>query len=202
MSIRITVKGLDDFADYVKRIPEAATTAARIAVNDTLGLARRLGAKGVQEQVSLTTTYLEENLQVTRKASDHRLEGEVTGRDRPVSLARFARGQVNFGRQRRQSVQVQVSPRGGVREVRQGFFLKLRRGKELGDGNFNIGLAIRLKPGETIRNKREMVRFANNIYLLYGPSVGQVFDDVAVEIEPQLADNLENEFVRQFERIK
>jgi hypothetical protein len=80
--------------------------------------------------------------------------------------------------------------------------MRLRRGKSIEGDSFNIGLAIRLKPGETIRNKREMVAFSKGLYLLYGPSVGQVFDDVAIDMEPMLSDRMEDEFVRQFNRLE
>jgi hypothetical protein len=37
--------------------------------------------------------------------------------------------------------------------------------------------------------------------LLYGPSVDQVFRTVAVDISPPLLDNLQSEFLRQFQRL-
>jgi hypothetical protein len=201
VSVRIQSKGLREFTRFVERAPEAATEAARIAINDTLDLARRRGVREIPDQISFRKEYAKENLQVGRKASNTRLEGWIVGRDRPTSLAHFASGSPSFGR-RTKAVRVKVSPRGGTREIRDAFFLRLRRGKELGDDSFNVGLAIRLKPGERISNKREMVQFANNVYLLYGPSIAQVFDDVAIDMEPELSDNLENEFIRQFQRLR
>lgn len=203
MSVRIQANGLRDLREFIERAPDAATTAARIAVNDTLEFARREGARSILQQIAFRPDYLRENLHVSQHATNSRLEGTLTGRDRPTSLARFAQGSPSFGGSGRRvkAVRVRVSPRGGSKEIRDAFFMRLRRGKSLGEDNFNVGLAIRLKPGETISNKREMVRIANGLYLLYGPSIGQVFDDVAVEIEPQLSDNLEAEFIRQFERL-
>lgn len=47
-----------------------------------------------------------------------------------------------------------------------------------------------------MQNKKSMVKLGKGLYLLYGPSVDQVFRDVAKEISPDTADFLEAEFLR------
>lgn len=80
--------------------------------------------------------------------------------------------------------------------------MRLRKGSQaVSAENSNIGLAVRLKRGDTIRNKRQAVPVGGGLYLLYGPSVGQVFAAVAADIGPQVSDKLSDEFIRQFERL-
>lgn len=77
------------------------------------------------------------------------------------------------------------------------FLVRLRGAPD----GFNTGLAVRLRPGESLRASRAARRLDNNVYLLYGPSVDQIFRSVAVEqSEPVLLD-LEIEFRRQFIRL-
>jgi hypothetical protein len=44
-----------------------------------------------------------------------------------------------------------------------------------------------------------MIQLAGNLYLLYGPSVSQVFAGVAQDISPDMADFLDAEFNRLME---
>ena len=64
------------------------------------------------------------------------------------------------------------------------------------DTKSNLGLAIRLRPGESINNKRAVVRLQGNLALLFGPSVSQVFAGVANDEAPGIAEKLEQEFLR------
>jgi hypothetical protein len=80
------------------------------------------------------------------------------------------------------------------------FLMRLRAGAGTAD-NYNIGLAIRLAPGERIRNKRVMTQVGHNLYLLYGPSVDQVFRTVADDNAPEIATMVRDEFYRQFARL-
>jgi hypothetical protein len=45
------------------------------------------------------------------------------------------------------------------------------------------------------------VKLADNVYLLYGPSVDQVFRLVADDRADDLAEMVENQFYRQFARL-
>ena len=67
--------------------------------------------------------------------------------------------------------------------------------------NNNIGLAVRLKPGEVLQNSEKAVRLDNNVYLLYGPSVDQVFRSVADDITPSIQQSVSRQFFRQFTRL-
>ncbi|NBC28841.1 MAG: hypothetical protein GVY29_02490, partial [Spirochaetes bacterium] len=118
---------------------------------------------------------------------------------RNTSLARFAVGTPNIGQA---GVAVKVQP-GRVRMMKRAFLIKLPQGTSpITDTKFNLGLAIRLKPGEALSNKKTARRVANGLYVLYGPSVDQVFravdgSGVASDIIPDLQDDLQAEFLRQ-----
>jgi hypothetical protein len=69
------------------------------------------------------------------------------------------------------------------------------------EDEFNIGLAIRLKPGESLQSTQKASPLGGGAYLLYGPSVAQVFDTVRDDIAPEVADFASFEFARQFRRL-
>ena len=71
----------------------------------------------------------------------------------------------------------------------------------------NMGLAIRLKPGERLANTQGAVRLTrgnrpgDNVWLLYGPSVNQVLRDVATRDTPAILRNVSLEFLRQWQLL-
>lgn len=194
--------GLDQFDAIFKDLGDKADKAARMAINDTAVFARRIGAEEIASRVNFTKQYLtggaHPRLAISRRATDANLEAVVTGRDRPTSLARFTSRSPSFGRQG-SSPPLQVARKGSSAPVKGSFFVKLRAGSA-DSGQFNVGLAVRLKPGERIPGKTKMAPTKSGLYLLYGPSVGQLYRTVSVESEPQVANHLVDEFVRQIER--
>jgi hypothetical protein len=187
------VEGLDTLG-FVKDLPKRVVTAAQQAVNRTLDKTRTESARRIGLQVNFGVQYLspgEGRLKVARRATNAKLEGAIVGRQRPTSLARFA----NSSTPNRAGVTVIVKP-GAARFMKTAFLVRLRSGSTLTDTKFNLGLAIRLKPGQSVHNKKEMVRLANNLYLLYGPSVDQVFKTVREEVGPDALADLESEFLR------
>lgn len=127
------------------------------------------------------------------KASPTQLQSAIAGRFAPTSLARFV---TRRNVQRRNGVSVRINP-GSTVALPRAFLVGLRSG--------NLGLAIRLKPGETliktigakIITQGPMAGLA----LLYGPSVEQVFHSVAQEIEPEVLAYFQTEFLRQYDRL-
>lgn len=187
-----SLKGLEKFFE---EMPAKASTAARMAINDVAagrGLAI-LRAK-VQADINFPAGYLNNTLAVTKKANDNDLTAVIQGRDRPTSLARFAPGQTPENT-RKAGVRVMVKP-GQSKLLQKAFLIHLRNG--------NIGLALRLKPGEVLHNKREVdaaVKIGNGLYLLYGPSVDQVFKWTATDSRAEIASMVAAEFLRQFARL-
>ncbi|MBH0113268.1 hypothetical protein I5E68_09950 [Novosphingobium sp. YJ-S2-02] len=192
----VAIEGIDTARD-LESLPAAIRMAAVRAVNTTVARTRTDASRRMREQVAFPARYLDSRqdgrLAVTQKATRDRVEGRITGRFRPTTLARFAR---NRTPNRRGGVTVEVAP-GFAKLMRRAFIIRLRGADgELG----NLGLAIRLRPGETIENKRKQVtRMKNGLSLLYGPSVDQVFRTVAGDVAPDAAAFLETEFLRLLE---
>lgn len=192
----VVIKGdlLNEVSKFFEQMPEIATQAARMAINDT---AERKAVKefkrDIESQVNFPSGYLDrpDRFGLTRKATDARLEAVITARDRATSLARFASGQTPAST-RGKKIVVQVK-RGQTRVLKRAFLVNLKNG--------NIGLAVRLKPGESMANSVAAVRLDNNVYLLYGPSVDQVFRSVAENSLPMIGNEVTKEFYRQFTRL-
>lgn len=193
MSVKITAAALGSTASFFESLPDLAEQAMGIAINqvaerDGLALLKR----DMREQVDFPNGYLEGGrLKVVRRAARGSLEAVIRGRDRATSLARFARGQ-SPGNTKGRGVRVTV--RGGrTQTLKKAFLVNLRNG--------NTGLAVRLKAGDTLRNSQAAVRLADNVYLLYGPSVDQVFRGVAEDRAGDISNMVTKQFFRQFDRI-
>jgi hypothetical protein len=204
MSTLIEFDALLDLEDYVGAFPEASKEAAKIALNDVAeGEGLAVYRKAINEQIDYPDGYLTtDRLGVTSKATLSRLAVTITGRQRATSLARFAQGQT-VQSTRRKGVRVKVKRGGGGGLMERAWLVRLNRGSSASRDNYNLGLAIRLEPGERLRNKREVrsVQLDQNVYLLYGPSVDQVFRDVALTDTPPVLEKVGDEFFRQFFRL-
>lgn len=185
-----------DVIDFFKRLPAETDKAARLAINQvTQRSAMPLIRSEILDEIAFPRDYLTtDRLAITKFAKAGDLESVITARHRPTSLARFAQGQA-LGSRARIGVKVQVK-RGQTQSLRNAWLVKLK--------NNNIGLAVRVKPGETFGNKREAPKVwlvPDRVALLYGPSVDQVFADVRDDVSKPVADLLAAEFFRQFYRL-
>ena len=205
MTFRMTTEGVETAVKLAVDENRRSRRAASQSINDTARRARTLAARRILAQVALPQSYLRPSggrLIVGKFASPQSLEARVRARSRPTSLARFARGP----RIGRGNVTVSVK-RGRTTFLRRAFLVRLRRGAQLTDTQHNLGLAIRLRPGERLTNKRiQSASLGRGLYLLYGPSVQQVFLDeqdtgVAVEIAPKVADDLSRSYLRRLGNI-
>jgi hypothetical protein len=207
--IFVTAEGLSDWSKYFEALPQAARTAARLAVNQT---AERQGLKlardAMLQQVAWPTGYLTELINseprfgIAKRATNDSLVASLRGRFQPTSLARFTRQQVarrttrRSARARAAGITVMINP-GKPVTLKRAFLINLRNG--------NRGLAIRLRPGEVLANTIGAKLITSGplkgVALLYGPSVEQVFRTVATDITPELQTYLETEFLRQFIRL-
>jgi len=201
MTVSIDASGVKDLELYFERFPRIAAEAMSIAINDTartVGL--RAARRDITAEVNFPDGYLErpDRLSVTQFATPTRLEARITARDRPTSLARFVPFGTPVAKKGRNpphgGTSVQVKP-GQTRHFASGFLIGLRNG--------NIGFAIRLGPGQTVRNVHSFqpIEIFKDVFLLYGPSVNQVFESVADAIAPEVTSELETEFLRQFARL-
>lgn len=193
MTVSITSEVLTGLKDFFESLPEESEKAMAIAINQVVerdGLA--VLKRDMREQVNFPAGYLEGNrLSVVRRAGRGSLEAVIRGRDRATSLARFAQGQ-SPGNTRGRGVRVTVR-KGETRILRRAFLVKLRNG--------NVGLAVRLRDGEQMKFSQAAVELSDNLYLLYGPSVDQVFRGVAEDRSGDIANMVSKQFLRQFDRL-
>ena len=193
------ITGLDEAAGMGERVKVAAYQA----INRTTERGRAQAAREIRDEVNFPARYLspgEKRLFVSKKAQRADLEGRIRARTRATSLARFVTGSVE---PHKAGVRVEVAP-GKARFLKRAFLVKLRAGSASIDTRNNLGLAVRLKPGEVLRNKSDVRKLDRNLYLLYGPSIDQVFrardgSGVAEDISPDLSSFLEREFLRLME---
>jgi hypothetical protein len=200
MSIDIDSSGVQDLEHLFEKFPVIARQAMSIALNETArGPALKAAKRNIMQQINFPEGYLDTRVEFKKAATPYNLEARIVGRDRPTSLARFTPPGTPVGPRGRagavsRGLTVTVK-RGASRRIPQGFLVNLR--------NSNIGLAIRLKPGETVRGVQRFnpVRLFPNVYLLYGPSVDQVLTDVGDQIAEEVTSDIAEEFNRQFARL-
>ncbi len=179
------LKSIDDLPDDVLR-------SARMAVNATIRRTQTAAARSMESQINFPRGYLtgqKGRLSIAKFASDKDLEGKIVGRDRPTSLARFITGATRTagsGAPRAAGVTVEVKP-GIAKRMPKAFVMKLRNG--------NTGLAVRTKDGRAPSQGAKLI--AKGLYLLYGPSVDQVF----VKTREYVKDDAEAFMQREFERL-
>lgn len=190
----VAVEGISAL-DALDELKPAVRKAAMRAVNYAVKRARTESGRRMRQQSNWTASYLtgaNGKLVLGSLASENDLEATITGRFRPTSLARFIVGSPTPGKA---GVRVEVNP-GDSKLMKRAFALRLPQGSTLTETKFNLGLAIRLRPGETIQNKHKLVQISKGLFLMYGPSVDQVFSDVAVEVLPDVDAWLQQEFDR------
>ena len=189
----VEYSAIQGLQDYVEAMPRAAIEGARIALNDVAaGSGLAIFRNAVADEIDFPPGYLnDDRLGVESRATNSNLAVTIVGRDRPTSLARFV-SQVNLPGKYGVTVQVK---RGRTRQIKRGFIIRLKNG--------NKGLAIRLKPGERLSNTTGAKQIGANtgLYLLYGPSVDQVFREVGPDKTPEVLAEVEQEFYRQFFRL-
>lgn len=188
----VAVNGLEALDD-IESLEPRLVRAAQQAINRTARDRRASGAREITEQVAFPARYLSPSqgrLSVSAFASPRNLEAEITGRDRPTSLARYASNRNPKASRQAGGVTVTVKP-GNPVFMKGAFIMQLR--------NNNLGLALRLSKGDALRNRKYAKQVASGLYLLYGPSVNQVWRGVAEDGVNETADALEREFLRLLE---
>lgn len=197
LQFAVMVEGVESLREIRDLGPRIKTAAAQ-AINKVARDQRAEAARRITDQVNLPKSYVSPaggRLVVSQQAQKESLEARITARGRPTSLARFSRGTPG-----KAGVTVEVKP-GQTSFMRRAFLIRLPQGSTLTDSRFNLGLAIRLRPGERLQNKARQVKLDKGLYLLYGPSVQQVFlnnegKGVAADLADPTADYLEAEFTR------
>lgn len=198
----VDLAGLIEIEKYLEASPDITRRAASMALNDVIGGPQGIGRyrKGISQQINFPAGYVnDDRLGVDQKATPTRLVTSILARQRPTSLARFATSGVVGGKG---GVTVKVKPGGAGKTFKSGFLVRLRNG--VANDGTNLGLAVRLQPGQTLNKKdtSRMVHLESNVVLLYGPSIDQVLNTSVAEAEtPQVLDSVATEFFRQFARL-
>lgn len=198
------IDGLSEQIDALNALDPEILRVVRMSVNKGADFGRAEAARQIGRQLNLPARYISGSngkLTVTSKATSSTLEAKIGARSTPTSLARYSTDRDPRASRKRGGVNLAVKP-GGARFMPRAFLIKLKAGSSSIDTNYNLGLAIRLRPGEQIDNKRiRAKRVESNLYVLYGPSVSQAFinasgSGVAEDITPDILDKMENEFLR------
>lgn len=187
----VTIKGISSLKDLDKLARSQQVIASR-AINQIARRTRTQSARRLREQLNFPARYLsgQDGKIGVSFATPGNLMATLTASSEPRSLARFVVGSPRG----KGKVRVEVQP-GGVRSMPGAFLLNLNKG---GDSAL---LAVRSpnKPASAFRPRR----LGKSLWLLYGPSVSQALlhnggqDGIWVEIEDDIANALEIEYLRQ-----
>lgn len=198
------VDGFDDVQDAIASLDPEILRVVRMSVNKGADMGRAEAARRIGRELNFPARYISGSggkLTVTSRATSANLEAVIGGRMTATSLARFAVDRSPEAAKKRGGVNVAVKT-GSAKFLPRAFLLRLKSGSRETDTLGNLGLAMRLRPGEQIDNKRiKAKRVEGNLYLLYGPSVSQAFINaagtgVAHDITPDVLDIMETEFKR------
>lgn len=164
--------------------------AMRIAINKTVPKIRTLSSVKLREQVRLQAGYVKEKLTI-RKATKAHLSGAIGTPSRGLLLSKFSTDvQVASDGIRWLKppvmpvggIRVKVKPDGAAKAVSPGaggnkpFYMVLKTSRAL-------GIARRTGPGR------------NDIEVLHGPSISQVFDDVRGDVLPEASAELTRQLI-------
>lgn len=203
MSVSLDLRSVIDLEQFLTAAPETTRKAAAFAMNDVIGgtgLARY--RKAIQKETNFPAGYLnDDRFGLTLRATPNNLEVRLSARARATSLARFATTSTIGGKG---GVTVKVKGSGSAKYLPSAFLVRLNAGAAISDDNYNVGLAVRLKPGQKLNktDQSRMVHLAANVVLLYGPSVDQVLRTSVIETEtPEVLEATATEFYRQFARL-
>ncbi len=189
----VYIAGLSD-KDELAQLGADVKIAARRAVNYAVARAKTAANRQMREQINWTASYLDGKLKMRTADGLTTDEARIDVAFTPTSLARFV---VGSKRPWKAGVRLHVDTARMTYAGRM-FIVPLKRGVgEITEENRNLGLAIRLRPGETIKGKYKTKEIGKGLYLLYGPSSAQVFYTVAEDVMPDAQGWLDQEFQRQ-----
>lgn len=196
-SYGIYVEGLSEMQDALENLDERSQRNILRAVNFATRRTRVLASQRMRDQVAWSAAYLtgggdNARLGVQFATNKEDPEARINTRFRPTSLARFVRGQKTPWKYVRG---LEVKP-GRFKPSQRLLIVPLRAGNQQSEDRMNLGLAVRLRAGETIDRKYSTKELGKGLYLLYAPSVSQVFYTVAEDVLPQAEIWLSEEYVR------
>lgn len=207
MSFRITTKVVDRASKKLENAFLAAEKAIPRAINKVASKAFTRAGREIRSQVNLTADYLKKQDRsgnprlALSKAASNKPFAEIKARVRPTRLATYSakqlRRKAKTGKDAKgdplrkipagsksAGVSVKVKKGGARKQMRGAFMIPLKRGNDL-PGTQGMGVFIRVGTGRS------------QIKHLYGPSVDQVFRDVAKDIKPEVEKELRETLRKQ-----
>jgi small nuclear ribonucleoprotein (snRNP)-like protein len=193
----VFIQGLSDALEDVSQLPERTKRAIALTIPRVTQRARTEASRRMRAQINWTASYLNDKLTMKIETGET-YEGVISTTFRPTSLAQFASGSKQPWSLAKRLHVGEASFRTLQNPL---LFVPLRRGTApITEDNRNIGLAVRLKDGETIKGKYKVRPISKGLYLLFGPSSSQVFYTVAEDLIPDVSEWLDAEFARQLNR--
>lgn len=201
----VVLEGLDALKSF-DELSDKSKQAAQRAVNAATRRAYAAAGRQITNELNFPARYVtgkSARMQITKFAKPGDLSATITARNRPTSLARFVTGSISVGGARKAGVRVEVK-KGSVQRLKGAWLIRLRAGNADLDTQSNLGLAVRTRNGQPPPGYKPY-KLADNVYLLYGPSIGQALysvhtqKGVATDITPATLDFLEAEFWRQMD---
>lgn len=195
--IRIAAVDIEGLEGFVRRMPDVARQAQALAISDTAEWARNLAKREFLASVNLPDdAVIARRFRVSQRATVARPESTITADRNPLGLSRFVVGPKKAGTPHPRT---QVRVGGSVKTWSQpggdnyAFLIPTPNGAA------GVGLAIRTK--EPLRNSRAARKIGRDLYLLYGPSVDQMFGQMIPALIPRVRAKATAEFNRQIERL-
>jgi len=185
LSMKLTEGNLEGVRDLLTAAGDAAMDIAAAAINDGIDYARKTGGEAILDQVNFPPGYLDlpERFAIIQRATPTAPLARLTARQRPTSLGAFITAVGPKGR----GVTVKVQRKGAAKRFNRAF---VTNALKAGDNAFgNRGVALRTKGPKPERAYKPVRLFSDDngvVWLLYGPSVNQVFSDVADDILPKV----------------
>lgn len=205
-NLTVSTEGLEDLEKYFQEAPVRAAIAAQRAVNYAARKYGRSTAKAIEAQLNFKTKLYNDTNPARGRisvvlASRETLTAKVRASSEPLLLSKFAvnepkgRGKGKF---RGVTPKVQVS-KGATKDMPGAFYVPFKNGQ--------VGLAIRLKKGESIRNRHSgrtypLFKKDPSVQVLYGPSLDQAFATKIIDAVAPVSRDVREEFLRQLEVLE
>jgi hypothetical protein len=199
LNVQLKTIGLEGFGKELRELGDNAGRIAAQTINAGAEYAHDIGRSSMLDEIAFPAGYLDSGGRffVSQSATTKKPEARISARDRATSLARFVVG--NPQAYKRGGVRVRVSRKKSATTLRGAWLT--------GINNANRGLAVRVAPGGTIPGRRKGVAGLPKLradkggtsYLLYGPSVNQVFKGVGHDITPKVGEFMRKDFSRRFQ---
>lgn len=164
--------------------------AIRIAINKTAPKIRTLSSVKIREQVRLQASYVKGKMTI-RKATRANLSASINTPKRGLLLSKFSTD-AQVASEGTRWLRPPVAPKGGIRvRVKPGGAVKTVGNGAGGDKPFYIIL----KDSRALGIARRKSKYRNDIEVLHGPSLSQVFDSVRGDVTPEAGAEMTRQMI-------